>query len=115
MRMRKAVIFGAGILLSAGLLSYEPLSSAPISGPSRAVISTTDGYGVSECLTSGEACGLVVAQTWCRSNGYDRLAAIRPAKTDDLTSAIGNVVTDGNGSSVVITCKRKAARSASTN
>jgi hypothetical protein len=110
MRMRQAVIFGAGILVSAGFLSYEPLSSAPISGPSQAVISTSDGYGVSECLTSGESCGRLVAQSWCRSNGYDRLAAIRPADSEDVTSALGNVVTDGNGSSVVISCERKAAR-----
>ena len=114
-RMRQAVIFGAGILVSAGLLSYEPLSSAPISGPSQAVISTTDGYGVSECLTSGDACGLLVAQSWCRSNGYDRLAAIRPASADDVTSALGTLVTDENGGSVVISCARKDTRGAPQN
>jgi hypothetical protein len=113
--MRQAVIFGAGILVSAGLLSYEPLSSAPISGPNQAVISTTDGYGVSECLTSGEACGLLVAQSWCRSNGYNGRAAIRPASADDVTSALGTLVTYENGGSVVISCEREDARAASQN
>jgi hypothetical protein len=113
--MRQAVIFGAGILVSAGLLSYEPLSSAPISGPSQAVISSTDGYGVSECLTSGDACGLLVAQSWCRSNGYERLVAIRPASADDVTNALGTLVTDENGNSVVISCERHGARTASQN
>jgi hypothetical protein len=110
--MRQAVIFGAGILVSAGLLSYEPLSSAPIAGPSQAVISTADGYGVSECLASGDACGPLVAQSWCQSNGYNRLAAIRPANTEDMTNAPGTVITDKNGSSVVITCEGKDVRSA---
>ncbi len=79
------------------------------------MISTTDGYGVSECLTSGEACGLLVAQSWCRSNGYDRLAAIRPANAEDVTSALGTLVTNEDGSSVVISCERKSAPAAAQN
>jgi len=113
--MRQAVIFGAAILVSAGFLSYEPLSSAPISGPSQALISATDGYGVSECLTSGDACGLLVAQSWCRSNGYESLAAIRPATADDVTSALGTLVTDENGSSVVVSCAREGSPASSQN
>jgi hypothetical protein len=102
--MRQAVIWGAGILVSAGLLSYEPLSSATILGPSRAVISTADGYGVSECLTSGETCGSLVAQSWCRSNGYDRVVTFRKANAD-ITGAFGTLVADDEGALVVINCR----------
>jgi hypothetical protein len=102
--MRQAVIWGAGILVSAGLLSYEPLSSATIHGPSRALISTADGYGISECLLSGDACGALVAQSWCRSNGYDRVVAYRKASAEDITGAFGTLVADDNGGSVVINC-----------
>ncbi|MBV8962276.1 MAG: hypothetical protein JOY67_09060 [Hyphomicrobiales bacterium] len=109
--MRKTVIFSAGVLISAGLLSYQPLSSATIQGPRQALISATDGYGVSECLTSGEDCGRLVAQSWCRSNGYDRLVAIRPTAAEDVPTASETIVTNENGSSVVISCERKKARS----
>jgi hypothetical protein len=99
-------MLGAGILVSAGLLSYEPLPSAAVEqGPSSAVIAAGDGYGVSECLTSGEACGSLVAESWCRSNGYQRLIAYRKASAKDLTNASGAVVTDeSNGNSVIINC-----------
>ncbi|MBV9053418.1 MAG: hypothetical protein JO196_13530 [Hyphomicrobiales bacterium] len=110
--MRRAVIFSTSVLVAVGLLSYQPLSSATIQGPRQAVISATDGYGVSECLTSGEACGRLVAQSWCRSNGYDRLVAVRPASSDDRTNAPGSVVAEDNGSFVVISCDRKKTRAA---
>ena len=110
--MRKTVVFSAGVLMSVGLLSYQSLSSATILGPRQALISTTDGYGVSECLTSGDACGRLVAESWCRSNGYDGLVAIRPAGAENGTSAGETVVTDQNGSSVVISCERTNASAA---
>jgi hypothetical protein len=102
--MRQAVIWGVGILVSAGLLSYEPLSSAAVQGPRSALISAGDGYGISECLASGEACGSLVAQSWCQSNGYRRLIAYRKANTEDITGAVGMLVTDDNGGSVIINC-----------
>jgi len=102
--MRQAVIFGAAILLTAGVLSFEPLSSATIHGPSGAVISATDGYGVNECLTDGDACGSLVAEGWCQSNGYRRLVAYRKADAADATTASETLISDDNGRSVVISC-----------
>ena len=57
--------------------------------------------------------GLLVAQSWCRSNGYERLAAIRPASAEDVTGTLGTLVTDESESSVVISCERNATSSAS--
>ena len=102
--MRQAIMWGAGILVSAGLLAYEPLASAPTHGPSRAVVSANDGYGVSECLTSGDACGALVAQGWCQSNGYRRLVAYRKANPEDVTGSVGTLVSGDDGHSVVINC-----------
>ena len=103
--MRQAVMWGAGILVSAGLLSYEPLSSAAVQGPSSAVISAGDGYGISECLTSGEACGSLVALSWCQSNGYHRLVAYRKANAEDITGSVGTLLADDkSGDSVIINC-----------
>ncbi|MFI5013558.1 MAG: hypothetical protein ACHQAY_14540 [Hyphomicrobiales bacterium] len=102
--MRQAVLWGAGILLSAGLLSFQPLSSTTIPGPDRAVIEAGDGYGISECLTSGEACGSAVALSWCQSNGYQRVLSYRKAVAEDVTGAIGRLVADDNGPAVVIDC-----------
>jgi hypothetical protein len=104
--MRQMVMWGAGILISAGFLSYEqPLSSAAVQGPNQAVIVAGDGYGVNECLTSGEACGSLVAEGWCKSNGFSRLIAYRKASREDIMGAAGTLVTDEkNGESVVINC-----------
>ena len=103
--MRQMVMWGAGILMSAGLLAYEPLSSAAVQGPSEAVISASDGYGISECLTSGEACGSLVAEGWCKSNGFQHLVAYRKAKPEDIMGSPGALVTDEkSGESVVINC-----------
>jgi hypothetical protein len=102
--MRQAVMWGAGLLISVGILSYEPLSSATIQGPSHAVISASDGYGISECLTSGDACGALVARSWCQSNGYGRLIAYRKADPEDVTGATGALVSGEDGGSVVINC-----------
>jgi hypothetical protein len=103
--MRQLVMWGAGILMSAAVLSYGPLSSAAVHGPDPAVIVSGDGYGVDECLTSGEACGALVAQAWCKSNGFNRLISYRKARPADITSASGTLVTDsGNGHSVIINC-----------
>jgi hypothetical protein len=112
--MRPAVIWGAGILVSAGLLSVVPLSSASMQGPilrgtvvqgeGSSVISAGDGYGIGECLTSGDACGSLVALSWCQANGYSRLVAYRKADAEDVTGTVGTLLTDDNGGSVVINC-----------
>jgi hypothetical protein len=103
--MRQMVMWGAGILMSAGLLSYQPLLSAEVPDSGKAVIVANDGYGINECLTSGDACGALVAQSWCTSNGFARLVAYRKASPDDITGAAGTLVTDDNsGNSVIINC-----------
>src|SRR5262249_13754420 len=104
--MRQLVMWGAGILISAGIVAYEqPLSSAAVQDSSPSVIVAGDGYGVSECLMSGDACGSLVAEGWCKSNGFSRLISYRKARSEDITDTIGTLVTDEkSGESVVINC-----------
>ena len=104
--MRQLAMWGAVILLSAGFLAYEqPFSSAAVQGSGPAAIVAGDGYGVSECLTSGDACGSLVAEGWCKANGFNRLVSYRKASREDITGASGTLITDEkSGESVVIDC-----------
>ncbi len=69
---------------------------ASLSGPARAaegasesaafVIGSSDGYGISDCFVQGAACGPVMADAWCQSNGYGRAKAFGLAS--DITASI---------------------------
>lgn len=47
----------------------------------------SEGYGVSECLTTSLTCGRVVADSWCSAKGHGK--AIAWGKTDDMTASTG--------------------------
>ena len=44
-----------------------------------------DGYGIGECLRSGNPCGQVVADAWCEAHGHARALAFGSAA--DATGA----------------------------
>jgi len=52
-------------------------------------IAANDGYGLQECLESGNECGHVVADAWCEAHGhghalsYGLRGATRIAATDE--------------------------------
>ena len=50
------------------------------------VISDTEGYGITECLTNGSACGRVVADAWCEAHGHGVSVAF--GRADDVTGAL---------------------------
>jgi hypothetical protein len=102
--MRQAVMWGAGVLLAAGVLAYEPLSSAAVPGASSAVLGASSGYGIDECLANGEPCGTLVATSWCLSNGYKRLIGFHDARADEMTGAPGALVVGESGGAVIIDC-----------
>lgn len=52
------------------------------------VIQTDDGYGTSDCLTKGSACGKIVADAWCEAKGFARSIAYRPAEAAEVTHSI---------------------------
>jgi hypothetical protein len=73
------------------------------------VISDSEGYGITECLTSGSSCGRVVADAWCEAHGLGAALAFGPA--DDVTGAIATnratttvAAAQLKPGSVVVTC-----------
>lgn len=53
------------------------------------VILNDDGYGTSDCLVKGSACGKIVADAWCESKGFSKSVAYRPADVGDVTHSTG--------------------------
>lgn len=78
--------------LVAGLI----LSTA-FSLPSRAAESYTipasDGYGIGECMESGNDCGRVMADSWCEAHGHAHVLAY--GTNEDVTGAIKASTTSG--------------------
>ena len=48
-----------------------------------------DGYGVAECLISGDACGQAVADAWCEAQGYVR--AVRSGRSPPTRTSPASV------------------------
>ncbi|HRK24192.1 MAG TPA: hypothetical protein PLQ11_04485 [Beijerinckiaceae bacterium] len=67
------------------------VSAQSIPGEARQrdfVIQNDDGYGTSDCLSRGSACGKIVADAWCEAKGFARAVAYRPAEAADITHSI---------------------------
>jgi hypothetical protein len=68
------------------------------------VIPVSDGYGISECLAPGAACGKVVADAWCEAHGLDQALAFGSA--EDMTASTGAPAPRSvDPGSLIVTCK----------
>ncbi len=77
--------------LLGGLFALAALQSAARAKPARAggasfVVSAADGYGVNECIKSGDDCAKIVADAWCEAHGLGGAKTFGPAS--DITGAI---------------------------
>ena len=77
--------------LLGGLFALAALQSAARAEPARAggasfVVSAADGYGVNECIKSGDDCAKIVADAWCEAHGLGGAKNFGPAS--DITGAI---------------------------
>ena len=75
------------------------------------VANQADGYGVDECLASGEKCGAHAARAHCQSREFASATAYHRVDTDEITGALlsdgGEKCTgSGCGEYVAITCER---------
>ncbi len=71
------------------------------------VVPANDGYGVGECLASGAACGRVIADAWCQTQGYAHAVSFRPAAAEDITGTVQRVSTASPAEQpVAITCEK---------
>ena len=94
----------AGLRLAA---LFAALSGSPASAQESEtyVIGGSDGYGVSECFTQGAACGPVMADAWCQSQGRARATAYGLAS--DITATIPRAAAAavaGDPGAMLITC-----------
>jgi hypothetical protein len=54
--------------------------------PNSFIISAADGYGVNECIKTGEDCAKIVADAWCEAHGHASANAY--GRAEDVTGAI---------------------------
>jgi hypothetical protein len=77
--------------LLGGLFVLAALHSAARAEPTPAsagfIVSAADGYGVNDCIKSGDECAKVVADAWCQAHGLGVATLFGPA--GDITAAIG--------------------------
>ncbi len=89
------------------------LAATAASADSRVFIiaNQADGYGVDQCLASGEKCGAHAARSYCQSRDFAQAVAYRRVDPDEVTGAIpktagGNCNHAGCNEYVAITCQR---------
>jgi len=74
------------------------------------VANDPDGYGIDRCIASGEKCGTIAANAYCKAQDYAQADSFRKVDRDDITGAIpagGSGACRGNKCSVVaIICTR---------
>ena len=94
------------IPLGVGLLALAALARGPAQAEPRTyVLDPHEGYGVADCFVDGVACGKIVANAWCESQG--RGPAVAFGLASDVTASIATrdaPATKTAPGSVVITC-----------
>ena len=74
------------------------------------IANQADGYGVDQCLASGEKCGASAARSYCQSRDFAQASSYRRVDPDEVTGSVprsGAHCTHGNCDQyVAITCQR---------
>jgi hypothetical protein len=105
--MRRAyAMLGLGTALSIAAASLMLLSDGTQASSNEAtfMVPAADGYGVAECLISSQACGQVVADTWCEAQGYARAAFFKQVTPDEVMGTVQKVSVQSDEMPVAITC-----------
>jgi hypothetical protein len=99
--------------MSALLACTFLLAASAASADSRVFIieNQADGYGVDQCLASGEKCGAHAALSYCRSRDFAQASSYRRVGPDEVTGTISNAAgakcgLTGCNEYVAITCQR---------
>ena len=95
------------------LACFSLLAVTAASADSRVFIiaNQSDGYGVDQCLASGEKCGAHAARSYCQSRDFAQAVSYRRVDPDEVTGSIpkavgGNCTLFGCNEYVAITCQR---------
>ena len=78
-------IAGGRLPLVAGLILAVAFA-LPCSAAESYTIPASDGYGIGECMASGNDCGRVMADSWCEAHGHAHVLAY--GTNEDVTGAI---------------------------
>jgi len=75
------------------------------------VANQADGYGVDQCLATGEKCGAHAARAYCQQRDFAQALSYRRVDPDEITGSVSAGMTDACGYSgckeyVAITCER---------
>lgn len=99
--------------ISAILTAAAVLAASSALADSRVFIiaNQSDGYGIDQCLASGEKCGAHAALSYCKSREFDQAVAYRRVDPDEVTGSVpmsaGGACTGGKCNEfIAITCKR---------
>ncbi len=70
-----------------------------------------DGYGVDQCLATGEKCGAHAALSYCQSREFAQASSYRRVDPDEITGSVPKAAAAhcnhaGCGEYVAITCQR---------
>jgi hypothetical protein len=106
--MRRAVVALAftSVIGCAAALLIGP-SGSLVAAPKEAIfiVPAHDGYDFGDCLTSGAACGQIVANSWCETQGYSKAVGFGPASREDFTGSVQTASTAyPKGAAVAIAC-----------
>jgi len=75
--------------LGAGLIVLSSLLGRPARAETATfVIPASEGYGITDCLVDGVACGKIVADSWCSSRA--RGPAVAFGLASDITGSISD-------------------------
>jgi len=111
--MRRALtVLGLTTMLAAAAASFVVLpngtsrAAATTADDATFVISANDGYGLGDCLASGNECGKIVANAWCEAQGFRTAASFGLAQAEDVTGAIEVSYTTDTARAIAITCAK---------
>jgi hypothetical protein len=109
--MRRVVMSLFFALFAAGAASvlFAPQArtqaAASSERPNVFLIPQADGYGMTSCLSQNSECGRIVAQAWCESKGFAKVASYGVASPADITGSTGSRGGAAAEPPVLITCQ----------
>ena len=106
--MRRAVaVLGLAVLVSGAVsLTLIPEDIRAQANEGVFLVPANSGYGVGECLAAGAACGQMVADAWCESQGFSRAASYARSRDEESTSTVRTVSAGSAEQPIAITCTR---------
>jgi hypothetical protein len=74
------------------------------------IANQSDGYGVDQCLATGDRCGASAARFYCQSRDFAQASSYRRVDPDEITGSVpkqaANCGAGGCNDYVAITCQR---------